>query len=436
MARSSAHRTIARRRGTIAVVGLGYVGLPLACLAAEKGYRVIGIAKNPKKIALINRRISPIDDSRLQRWLKKVSVEATTDFAAIRKAKIIIVCVPTPVDESSNPDLRPLTQAAESISKYLKKGQLVIIESTVNPGVCQEVVQPILERSGLKAGRDFYLAHCPERISPGDQKWTVRNIPRVVGGLTKRDLARAVRFYESVIAAPIRPMETIKAAEATKIMENSFRDVNIAFVNEMAKSFEKLGIDVSDVIAAAATKPFAFMAHYPSCGVGGHCIPVDPYYLIERARRSGFDHEFLKLARQINDSMPRHTVDRLIEGLNAVNLPVKGTRIGILGVAYKADIDDDRESPSHDIQALLKDLGARLEVYDPYLPKQSTVGSLEELFAKVDAIVLATNHRQLVEVLKPVALKRTKIKVVIDGKNALDKNGIRQAGIIYKGIGR
>lgn len=422
--------------GTVAVVGLGYVGLPLACLAAEKGYRIFGIAKNQKKIDLINAQQSPFEDSRLSRWLKKVTIEATTDFGVIKKASIIIVCVPTPVDEAYQPDLQPIISATESIRKYIKRGQLVVIESTVNPGICQEVVQPILEKSGLKVGKDIFLAHCPERINPGDPKWYVRNIPRVVGACSARGMKKALSFYETIIEAPVRPMETIKAAEATKIVENSFRDINIAFVNEIARSFEKLGIDVLDVIEGAKTKPFAFLAHYPSAGIGGHCIPVDPYYLIERARRSGFDHEFLKLARAINNGMPQHAVNRLIEGLNEVHLPVQGTRIGVLGVAYKADIDDDRESPSYVVQSILKNLGAKLFVFDPHLPAKSNVKSLQDLFARVDAVVMMTSHKEFLEALTPKMLKSKKIKVIVDGKNALDKDAIRKIGVIYKGIGR
>lgn len=425
----------ARKRGSVAIIGLGYVGLPLACLAAEKGYRVFGIDRDREKIALINAQKSPIKDSRLKLWLKKVSFEATTDFRAVKSAQFVIICVPTPVDHAYNPDLGPVRSACTSLLPFLKKGQVIVLESTVNPGVCEEVVLPILATSGLKIGKDIHLAHCPERINPGDRKWSVRNIPRVIGATDPKGLKKAVAFYESIIEAPIRPMKSIKEAEATKILENSFRDINIAFVNEIAQSFNKLGIDVLDVIEGAKTKPFAFMAHYPSCGIGGHCIPVDPYYLIERAKASGFDHKFLKLAREINNGMPAYTVGLLVRALNDLKMSVKGTRVGVLGIAYKADIDDTRESPSFVIIDLLKELGAVVQTYDPHVLKESSGKSLEDLLAHSDALVVATAHREFID-MNYRLLKKYRIKVVIDGKNCLDKDTVVKQGVIYKGISR
>lgn len=417
------------------MVGLGYVGLPLACLAAEKGYRVIGIDRDQAKIDAINARKSPIADRQLQRWLRSVDIKATNDFSAVRKATVIVICVPTPVDHAYNPDLGPVKNACASIQPYLRKGQVVVLESTVNPGVCDEVVAPLLARSGLRVGTDIHLAHCPERINPGDRKWTIRNIPRVIGAGDPKGLRKALAFYQSVIENDIRPMRSIKEAEATKILENAFRDVNIAFVNEIAQSFHRLGIDVLDVIEGAKTKPFAFLAHYPSCGIGGHCIPVDPYYLIERAKASGFDHKFLKLAREINNGMPSYTVDLLVRALNGLGMPLKGTRIGMLGLAYKADIGDIRESPSRIIIALLRELGADVQVYDPHVLKQSNRKSLAELLKHSDAIILATAHREFVE-MDLRLLKQHRIHVVVDGKNALDKQAIERLGIVYCGIGR
>lgn len=366
---------------------------------------------------------------------KKVDIEATTDSSIIKKADIVMVCVPTPVDKEYMPDLTPIKSAASSLAEHLKKDQLIIFESTVNPGVCQEVVLPILEKSGLKAGQDFYLAHCPERIDPGNKKWNVRNIPRVVGAYAKEGLEKAVKFYQSILEGQVRPMKSLKEAEATKIVENTFRDINIAFVNELARSFDKLGIDVYDVIQGASTKPFAFMAHYPSIGVGGHCIPVDPYYLIKRAKSAGFDHKFLKLAREINKSMPGYAVNQLMLALNQINKSIKGTKIGLLGISYKANVSDKRETPFSDIQKLIKELDADLLIYDPYFKKESNVKNLDELIEKSEVLVVVTNHNEFVNV-DLNKLKDNNIKIIIDGKNCLNKEKIEEMGIIYKGMGR
>jgi len=426
-----------KKNKAIIVVGLGYVGLPLACLCAEKGYKIYGLARNAKNLRMINKGVNPLkDDPSLDDTIAKKLITASKDFSYVAKSDIIIICVPTPVDKFYNPDLTPVKSASKNIAKYLKKGQLVIVESTINPGVCEEVVQPILENiSKLKAGKDFYLAHCPERINPGDPKWNVGNIPRVVGALSQKGLSLALKLYRSIIEANIRPMKSIKEAEAAKIVENSFRDINIAFVNELARSFDKLGIDVYDVIQGAATKPFAFLAHYPSIGVGGHCIPVDPYYLIERAKLVGFDHEFLKLAREINNRMPYYVVKALQRNLNSLKLSVKGTAIGILGLSYKANVGDIRESPSEKVIEYLKELESDVHIYDPYFPELSTEKDLDTFLKKVKAVVLATDHKEFVE-MDLNKLKEHKIKIVIDGKNCLDKEKILKLGIIYKGIGR
>lgn len=426
-----------KKNRAVTVVGLGYVGLPLACLCAEKGYKTYGLARNAKNLSMINKGINPLkDDPSLDATIAKKLITASRDFSYVAKSDIIIICVPTPVDKFYNPDLTPVKSASKNIAKHLKKGQLVIVESTVNPGVCEEVVKPILENiSKLKAGKDFYLAHCPERINPGDPKWNVGNIPRVVGALSQKGLNLVLKLYRSIIGANIRPMKSIKEAEAAKIVENSFRDVNIAFVNELARSFEKLDIDLYDVIQGAATKPFAFMPHWPGIGVGGHCIPVDPYYLIERAKIAGFDHKFLKLAREINNSMPKYTVGLLTAALNNLGKPIHGTKIGILGLSYKADVGDIRESPSLKVIKILEDRGADLEIYDPYFSEKSSVKSLDELLRKTQAVVITTNHKEFVD-MDVKKLKQYGIKVIIDGKNCLDKEKILKLGIIYKGIGR
>lgn len=420
---------------TVCIVGLGYVGLPLAIRAKEKGYAVYGLDTNQKRVDMINRKKSPIEEKFLEENLPRYPITATTDPVVLRAADVILICVPTPVDEHHYPDLAPVIGASRTIAKHCKKNALIVLESTVNPGVSEEIVRPIFEEAEFIIGKTIFIAHCPERINPGDPKWNVTNIPRVVGSFDKEGLDRALRFYGNIVDAPIRPMRSIREAEAVKIVENSFRDINIAFVNELAKSFDRLDIDVKDVIDGAATKPFAFMPHYPSCGVGGHCIPVDPYYLIEHAKKRGFDHKFLRTARAINNSMPFYTIELLQDALNEIKLPLNGTRIGILGIAYKANIDDQRESPYFPILKILHEHGAKTVSYDPHVRSQSTVRSLEELLRKVDAVVIVTNHDEFTTI-EPRTFKNHGIKVIIDGKNCLDKNTLRKEGIIYKGIGR
>lgn len=421
---------------TVAIVGLGYVGLPLAVRASERGYRVIGFDNNEEKITLLNQGKSPIEDTFLEENITRFRFEATNDGEKLKDADIILICVPTPVDESFYPDLEPVISASTLIATHAKKGALVVLESTVNPGVSEEVVRPIFEKAGYTIGTDLYLAHCPERINPGDAKWNVTNIPRVVGSFDEAGLNLAHDFYASIVDGEIRKMKSIREAEAVKIVENSFRDINIAFVNELARSFDVLNIDVKDVIQGAATKPFAFMAHYPSCGVGGHCIPVDPYYLIERAKQSGFDHKFLKIAREINNSMPAYTVELLQDALNAVKLPVNGTKVGVLGLSYKANIDDVRESPAFKVIKHLKKHGAEVATFDPHVKKKSSVESLEALLEGSQALVLVTDHKEFKDMITPELLKQHGIKVIIDGKNCLDKAAFVDSGIIYKGIGR
>lgn len=426
---------MANKKKVVCVVGLGYVGLPLAMRSLERGYDVIGFDLDEKKNKLINQGKNPIEEEFLDRYFQDFKLRATNDKKEIKKADIILVAVPTPVDEKFYPDLRPVRGAMNLVSENLKKGALVVLESTVNPGVSEEVVAPIFKEAGMKIGKDVFLAHCPERINPGDKNWNVTNIPRVVGSFDKKGLKLAQDFYESIVEATIRPMKSIREAEAVKIVENSFRDINIAFVNELARSFDKLGIDVKDVILGASTKPFAFMPHFPSCGVGGHCIPVDPYYLIERAKESGFDHKFLRIAREINNSMPEYTVEKLQDALNEIGLPMKGTRVGLLGVSYKANVDDVRESPSLKIIELLKQHGCKLEVFDPHILSASTVRNLDTILKKSEAIIVATDHNEFKEI-DAETFKKFGIKIIIDGKNCLDKQKIKKSGIIYKGIGR
>ncbi len=409
---------------TVAVVGLGYVGLPVAQRAKAKEFLVVGYDVDAGKVGALRAGDLP---------------EATADASALRTADVIIVAVPTPVDEHAHPDLGPVKSAVETVARHAKSGVLLSIESTINPGVCEEVVVPVLTRLGRNPENgDLFLVHCPERVNPGDERWTVQNIPRVLGGLTEEATERGLAFYGRLIDAPVRRMSSIRAAEAVKIVENAFRDINIAFVNELAQSFDRLGIDVVEVIEGAKTKPFAFLAHYPGAGVGGHCIPVDPYYLIEHARNHGFEHKFLKLAREINKSMPRYTVERL-KGAWGVGhggrTDIRGVRVALLGLAYKRDVGDLRESPALEIEKILRAEGADVTTYDPFVPDRSTARSLQDALHGSEALVIATDHTAFRN-LRAEDLAGTPVHVVVDGRNCLDRAAFRAAGYTIVGIGR
>lgn len=421
----------------ICIFGLGYVGLPLACLAAEKGYKVTGVDVDDEKINLVNNGISPIDDDELKNKLKilKGKIKATNDgLNAVKESGIVVICVPTPVDENYHPNLKYVKESAKIISKVLKKGHLVILESTVAPMTTENILKPILEKSGLICGEDFYLCFCPERIDPGNKKFKLKDIPRVVGGINKESTERAINFYNSILDSEVLGLSSPEVAEAVKIMENTFRDINIAFVNEMAKSFDRLGIDITEVIRGASTKPFAFMPHYPGCGVGGHCISVDPYYLIEQASKKGFEHRFLRLAREINNSMPDYSVERVIEGLNEIGKSVRGTEISVLGLAYKGNVDDTRESPAFEIIEKLKKMNGNVKVFDPHIPEMSNFKTLDEALY-CECIIIVTDHDEFKN-LDLNSVKERGVKVIIDGRNILDKEKVKELGIVYKGIGK
>lgn len=420
----------------ISILGLGYVGFPLACAAVKKtNHDILGFDIDSYKVDLIKERKSPVDDEQAEKDIKEIELKATSNPSDMEGSDIYIVCVPTPVIDGYTPDLGPVKSAVIEVSNYLSKGQIVVIESTINPGVCDEIVIPLIEdHTGLKAGEDFDVAHCPERINPGDPVWNVYNIPRNVGATSPAATKKIADFYREIISGEVNEMPDIKSTEATKIVENTFRDINIAFVNELAKSFDVLGINTDVVIKAASNKPFAFMPHFPGCGVGGHCIPVDPYYLIERAKQSGFDHKFLKLARQINNSMPEYTIELLSDKLNTISKPVKGTKIAMLGLSYKANVGDLRESPAIKLKSILEDKGADLLIYDQYFPDFSTHHNLESILKDSEALVIATNHRDISEI-KLQSLIDNDIKVVIDGKNCLNDEIRYTDKLIYKGIG-
>jgi len=418
---------------TVTVIGLGYVGLPVTCFCAFQ-YNVIGADIDKEKISQLKDGICPIKDKSLEEDFNKVKgkIKFTSNIEeAVSKSDIVLICVPTPVDKNHKPDLTALKSAATSISNAIKDETLVIIESTIFPGTTEEVILPILKKSKAKK---FYLAHCPERIDPGNRVFTIKILPRVVGGIDNESSDHAFKFYKSLIGETNTiQLGSVKAVEATKMMENTFRDVNIAFVNEMAKSFDKEGIDIMEVIEGAKTK-FSFMAHYPGAGVGGHCIPVDPYYLIEKAKSIGFSHKFLRLAREINNSMPFYTVELLENELKKIDQKIKNANVGILGLAYKADVDDTRESPAFEIINMLKEKNANVIVFDPYVKRKDNAKNLDELMKQSDYIILVTNHSLFKDL--EIKLKENNIKIIIDGRNCLNKENIKNSGIIYHGIGR
>lgn len=421
----------------MAVIGLGYVGLPLlATIEASNKYTAVGYDINAEKISQLSDGICPIKDDYTHQLMAKNRIQTSADPMILQDSDVIFICVPTPVKDDFSPDLSPLLGAIDLLAKYLKPGLLVVIESTVNPGVCDEIlIERLEQKSGCTINKDFALAHCPERINPGDTDWNISNIPRNIGASSSAACKKAADIYRSFLQADVREMATIREAEATKIIENTFRDINIAYVNELAKSFDVMKIDLVTVLQGAASKPFGFMPHFPGCGVGGHCIPVDPYYLINRAMKSGFDHKFLRLAREINNSMPAYTVELVAESLNQIKKAVRGCRIGVLGLAYKGNVRDDRESPAHKIIALLRNKGAIVETFDPHFPEKSSCPSLEDILQKSAVIIIATAHAEFCDLPLQTFL-RYNVEIIIDGKNVLDKEAFDGEKIIYRGIGR
>jgi UDP-N-acetyl-D-glucosamine dehydrogenase len=388
----------------LAVIGLGYVGLPLAISFVEAGLQVEGVDAQPARVAELSAGRSPIDDipdTRLSDAIAAGMRVVGTDAARIGEADVVIVCVPTPIDQAKDPDLGPVLSAAELIARSLRKGQLVILQSTTFPGTTTGPFRLALEKSGLLAGRDFDLAFAPERVNPGDPASAAKDVPRLVGATTSAATARAAALLRTINNAVIE-LSSPDAAELAKLLENVFRNVNIALVNQLALLCERMGIDVWEVIGAAATKPFGFMKFTPGPGVGGHCIPVDPYYLAWRAREFDFVDRFVELAGDINFAMPRHVVDLVAEGLNDRGKALKGARVGILGVAFKPDVRDARNSPAAPILAGLAGRGADVRYHDPHVPRFRDADDasresveLEAILADSDAIVVVTPHRAI-----------------------------------------
>ena len=400
---------IADKSAQVCIIGLGYVGLPLAKAFAQSGYRVAGLDLDVHKVASLaegRSYIPDVESGDVASLVRQGLFHPTTDYEVLRQVDVVFICVPTPFDAMKAPDLSFIRSAAEGIAPRLHAGQLVVLQSTTFPGTTEEVVQPILESSGLKAGVDFGLAFSPERIDPGNKVFTVSNTPKVVGGLTSL-CARLAASLLGQITPQVHVVSTPRAAEMTKLLENIFRSVNIALVNELALLSERMGIDFWEVVQAASTKPFGFMPFYPGPGVGGHCIPVDPYYLSWKAREFDFYTKFIELAAEVNQSMPYHVVERVGQALSARGKPLAGARVLILGVAFKRDIDDARNSPAGRVIELLLNAGAQVAYNDPYVPRYSvgrdvfypdeialeSQALVPDLLAAQDVVVIVSGHR-------------------------------------------
>ncbi|MBA2558017.1 MAG: nucleotide sugar dehydrogenase [Chloroflexi bacterium] len=414
----------------VGVIGLGYVGLPLATYFAEAGLEVIGVDSDPSKVEAVNAGRSYIEDvpsEQLAPLTASGALRATADASSLREAEAILICLPTPLDDHRNPDLTAVTAGAEIAAANLAPGALVVLESTTYPGTTRELVEPILERGGRRVGEDFFLAFSPERVDPGNEHYTIRNTPKVVGGITPECTRRAKELYERIVER-VHVVATPESAEMSKLIENTFRAVNIALVNELAILCDRMDIDVWEAIGAASTKPFGFMPFYPGPGLGGHCIPVDPFYLVWRAKAYDVTTEFVELAGRVNVNMPYYATSRVVRALNGDRKSVKGSRILILGMSYKPNVGDLRESPSLKLLELLRESGAEILYHDPYVPELpdrglSSVELTEELLMAVDCVVIATAHASVD--LEPVVRCAS---LVVDLRNA-----VRQA--LGEGIG-
>jgi UDP-N-acetyl-D-glucosamine dehydrogenase len=417
---------IRSREAHVGVIGLGYVGLPLALIFNEGKFRVTGFDVDPEKTARLERGesyIRHIGPERVAKAFSNGRIAATTDFDRLADCDAILVCVPTPLGDHREPDLSYVRMTAEAVAKRLRPGQLVILESTTYPGTTREVLLPRLEESGLRCGTDFFLAFSPEREDPGNPKFHTQNIPKVVGGIDEPSREAALELYGSVIEQVVA-VSSPEVAEASKLLENIFRAVNIALVNEMKIVLDRMGINVWEVIEAAKTKPFGFMPFYPGPGLGGHCIPLDPYYLSWKAAEHGVWARFIELAGEVNSSMPRYVIEKTAKALNELGKSVKGSKVLVLGLSYKSDIDDDRESPSFELIELLRELGAEVQYCDPYVPVArpgrkhdlglSSAPCTAEEFARYDALLVSTPHSQFRD---PDLYKD--VKLVIDTRNCV-----------------
>ncbi|MCS6952471.1 MAG: nucleotide sugar dehydrogenase [Bryobacterales bacterium] len=413
---------IRSRTARVGVAGMGYVGLPLAVEFARQGFSVTGIDVSPAKVARLNAGESYVGDVPspvVAELVRQGKLRATTDYAAVAELDTINICVPTPLRKTRDPDMSFIVAACEEIAKRLHPGMLVILESTTYPGTTEELVLPMLERSGLKVGRDFFLCFSPERVDPGNKTYQTANIPKVVGGITPACTAMGALFYSQAIQTVV-PVSSTQVAEMVKLLENTFRMINIGLVNELAIMCDRMGIDVWEVIEAAATKPFGFMPFYPGPGLGGHCIPVDPFYLSWKTKQAGLEARFIELAGYINSQMPHFVVAKVQNALNDRSKPLRGSHIHILGVAYKRDVDDTRESPALDVIHLLRRQGARVSYSDPHVPELHADGlelrsePLDERAAEADCVLIITDHSAF-----DYATVVEKARLIVDTRNAL-----------------
>jgi len=457
---------------SVAVIGLGYVGLPLATLCSTKGYNTVGLESNPDVVSRLKNGECPIKDRAtadlVTRATKTGRFLPTSDVTDVENCEIYLVCVPTPIDEDNEPDLEPLKISLATLGPFIRRKDIVVIESTVFPGTCEEIVAPVLESSsGLRAGIDFELAHCPERVNPGDVFWTIRNIPRVVGAITETGVEEVAKFYASILGGEIldvsqvrdalRPkftvsqdsyevaniragsvtmMRSIRDAEAVKAMENTVRDVNIAFVNELAKISEVLGLDVVDIIDGMSTKPFGKGPFFPGVGVGGHCIAVDPEWLKSASKRAGYMPEIIQLSRATNNGMPGYTIGLLEDALGDLSYQLAGTVVAIIGVAYKKNVEDVRESPFFEVRRLLEAKGAMLNIFDSWVDSFNNVSSVNEAVTGAKAVLIVTDHDDLVAELNALDFSQSSVEVIVDGRNCLQGGEIENKGIRYRGVGR
>jgi nucleotide sugar dehydrogenase len=427
---------ILNKTAKIGVLGLGYVGLPLAVEKAKAGFTVIGFDIQAEKVEKVNNGKNYIGDvvnEDLEEIINNHKLEATTDFDRLAECDVIAICVPTPLDKFKQPDLQYVEASTKETAKRLHKDVLVILESTTYPGTTEEVMKPILEETGLVCGKDFYLAFSPERVDPGNLIYKTKNTPKVVGGIGEVSTDIAKTLYESVLEAEVFVVSSPKEAEMAKILENTFRIVNIGLINEMVIVAHKMGINLWEVIDAAATKPFGFMPFYPGPGVGGHCIPIDPFYLTYIARRYDYHTRIIELAGEVNDYMPEYVVERLMKELNKKKKCLNDAKIIMLGIAYKNDIDDMRESPALKVLEHLEKAGANVSIVDPYVPTfewngktVKTVELTQELIQTSDAVVITTGHKKNVD-YKMVCKNA---KILFDTKNCLKDLDVERGNII------